>query len=362
MTAEASRFATNYLQIDQTRANVEAITLDSTDLLIAFSSYEPRCREITKCKLGDFQKILVFRFTPVGEDNDREENFAMIADSLARFSKQDVGRKRLKKAIDVANVIDEIKAELLNEVRKKGGPLSITIDISSVPKVYLLFITAFLFRNGLAERISYFYSEASYPKLSEEAFEQMEYRSTDGRWLSYQVPYLEGRFHPARSRHAIVSMGSEAASLEKFLTRYDPDSVSLLSPVPGINAEFNKLAKKQAAFVKRNLGSVEVREIAALNVIGALPQVIDIAKERLLVDDVMMFSFGPKPQALVLGLAGLIVRDLPVVCRIPTRYVERKNGGNGWAWKYVVTDLSALPGFEIQLPSDGAARPYFTAF
>lgn len=336
--SDYSETSWGYLRLCQKQQAVDKVVLPSVDVLMAFSSFEPRCLEICRAQLKEVDKVLVFRFQPFERDHNRAEHAQKLAERF-RESASRVDVHLLGHSVDVATVTSQLRDHILPLYTENGGALRVAIDISSVPKTILLFMVALLLGEGLAKEVTCFYSEANYaPPVDNEG--QRDYRFTDGPWSSVQVPYLEGIYHPGLPRHAIVSMGTEAASIEKFLSRYDPDSMTLVSPVPGSDPDLDQYAKRQAKVIKRNLGATNIVERSPFDAVACLESALDISVARMRTNDVMLFCLGPKPHALAFGICGIVNPEVPVICRTPGRYVERESKGSGTAWTYRIIDLS----------------------
>jgi hypothetical protein len=135
-------------------------------------------------------------------------------------------------------------------------------------------------------------------------------------------------------------MGVEAPGVDKLLTRYEPDSLTLLSPIPSVDKNIENIARRETETIRRNFGATNVVEAASWDVAGSFNKMNKAVISRSNGEDVALFCLGTKPQALALGLCGLIQTSAQVVCRVPDRYIERPNAANGWSCLYDIYDTS----------------------
>jgi hypothetical protein len=340
MSVDVTSGSAGHLRVSQRRCPSSELSPRSADLALVFSSYEPRCLEITQCASLKASEAIVFRFTPPGLDNQRSAHAEILRRELTRTIPETrvIELPRSVDIVEVQRILMEVMAEIMNRF---GRSISVLIDISTCPKVYFLHLMGMGIVTGMISDIQAFYAETHYDgDLLESSRAESNYRFTEGNWLSVPVPFLEGHFQPGRPRHAVVSMGADAPDVTKLIKRYDPDSLTLISPVPSVSVLMEENARKETEFVRRNFGATEVIEVSALDLLFTLEMACQVVGRRLDVDDISMFCLGSKPQALALALCGVISPTVQIVCRVPSRYLERAHTPCGWSWLYEIKDSS----------------------
>jgi hypothetical protein len=237
-----------------------------------------------------------------------------------------------------AKILDEFSAV----ARRIGRPFSLTIDISTCPKIYFLQLLAFAIGSGIVSQAQVFYAETAYDgEPLQKSGVASGYRFTDGAWQSLPVPYLEGHFRPGRRRHAVVSIGGDSPSVDKLIRRYEPERLTLISPIPSISESIEADIRRETEAIRKSFGETDVIEVGAFDVVRAFSILSQTSPKWTDKEEVCLFCLGSKPQSLAIGLSALIDQRLPVVCRVPTRYLERAHTATGSSWLFRIRDLSA---------------------
>ncbi len=346
----SSNVSVGYLNIGQQRIQTGSAQLGHFDILFVCASYEPRAIAITKCSQISADKAYVFRFEPLSSDNNR----AFHAEILRTFASEvakDVRIVVLPPSVSTVRVQEALRSVLAEIAADETKPVSVAIDISTMPKSYFSQIIAAGIGLGVFHRVTVFYSETDYSGggVSD------GFQFTEGSWKSIQVPFLEGEIRAGAPRHSIVSVGADVASLERFVRRYEPDSMTLLVPVPGASEAIDKKVREDTSAMKRRFGSTKLVELPAFDVRATLGHLQSVIRSYAPSHEVGMFCLGTKPHALAMGLIAILDSSIPLVCRVPERYRERSDAANGWAWLYKIFDSSNPRSVELEFDAASGA-------
>jgi hypothetical protein len=334
-TKESDVASVGYLEIIQRRDRTKLVRLGSVDALLLCASYDPRCLEITRCGQISARKALVFRFEAPSDDNRRTEH-ANALRGFAQSHASSVDVVPLPRSVDTAGVREALKATLAALNSAPSNPISVALDISTFPKSYFYQVIATGFSLGLFHRVVVFYSETGYTSGATPS----TFKFTEGPWKSIQVPFLEGQIRAGAPRHSIVAVGADPASLERFIRRYEPDSMTLIAPIPGASTEIDTKVLLDTNAIRRKFGSAKIVQVPAFDAIGILSHLQSAIRKFGLSHEIGMFSLGTKPHALGMGIVALSEPTVPLVCRVPEMYVERQDAPNGWSWTYDMRDSS----------------------
>lgn len=336
-----------YFGVTEKRCANADMVLPSCDLYIGVASWEERCLEITKANAQGADNGILVCFRKDGGTGKRREHFNSLKTWMNGFCK-DVNIIDHSSSTDY-EVAYQLIADCIMEVYNKvGRPMRVVLDASCCPKSYMLFLFGFGVRRGLFSALSIFYAEGRYKTVSSknstgpQKESAASYHFTEGDWDSIQVPYFEGELGPERRRLSVVSLGFEAAQARKFLKRYESDEFRVILPYPGFQESYSEISKQQADYLKVSYGldDNQLIQIAAGSVIDAATYLINNFRGLVGTQEIMFFCLGPKTHAISMGIVGIIMPEIPVICRIPQKYVETEASGNGYGWLYTIEDNS----------------------
>jgi len=311
------------------------------DALLLVSSWERRCTEICDARIGSFETAAVVRFAETGTSGRRAEHDAKLVRhardnaaryvELASFSVQDFFRWRDA----IADFIVETKSRL-------ERPIDLVVDMTCLPKYYLLLILGFSVKAGAVRSITFFYAEGKYAPAEANTFLSIDHAFTLGEWSSFPVPYLEGELNPDRKIRIIASIGFETFQARKFIRAYEAERHVLVTPNPGFTAEYEERSDQEAHALASNLdvSAEEIIRAPAGGVIATSSAIMAVLDSDYRFNDVGL-CLGTKPQALGIGIAAQLRPQFTLVCRIPSAYVETDTPALGKSWSYIVDDLSA---------------------
>jgi hypothetical protein len=328
-----------HLELSQQQALSESHQA-SGDLLVLTSSWERRCLEVSKVKHGAYDTGAVIRFAEEGTSGRRPEHDAILTGFVKEHSTKIVElEKRPTFAVEAWR--DTI-TDLVSRVRiEKGRPIDIVVDVTCLPKYYMLTFLGFCIATGSVRSLKLFYAEGRYAPSDGFIALAPDHSFTDGLWRSLQVPFLEGRWFPDKKIEILASIGFETFQARKLIRLYEAERHTLITPYPGFSKEYGEQSEREAKSLANNL-DLEEQEILRCGAGDAAA----VAAEAVKVLDrggrykEVGLCMGTKPHAIGLGLAALVRTDFTLVCRIPDRYTETETPATGMTWSYELRDLS----------------------
>lgn len=295
------------------------------DIILVGISWEQRCCSALDATKSLSGSLLALRF----HSKDAAKEAGKDA-CEARFASLGLEITRLDLAASTcfAENADRIEKEIRTRVAKKGEPLTMLLDLTCLPKAYILFVVGLCFSLGLCSRIDCLYSEGEYALGAELEEVTPTSGSTNGRaiisegeWTSLQIPYLEAESSIPRSRDLLVTLGGELGLSLPFLERYEPRRLGVVFIAESLAQTPDQLIpSERAALLDLLCVPNAIRQdfpIADLTGLSKYAVNFVRATEE---DAVTGIAIGSKPHALALGLAALAEKRLEIVCRIPAQY------------------------------------------
>lgn len=202
---------------------------------------------------------------------------------------------------------------------KKGLALRVLLDMTCMPKRYLLFLLGLGFRGGQFSQFDLLYAEGKYEVHDDPAAGKTTRRGlvSEGEWSSVQVPYLEAKEYAPSKRDLCVSVGAEITVALPLIERVDPDRIRLV-----------RIAESEKRVPKAVLGK-ETKSIESLLAYRGSSQIEYVASDVMgVAQDILAYAnnittclaIGSKPHAIAFGLAALADDRIEVVCRAPRAY------------------------------------------
>ncbi|TFW12202.1 hypothetical protein EGY25_09165 [Brevundimonas intermedia] len=311
---------------------------DAYDLCIAVCSWETRASAAFE-QVGDVQGVWeVWSFA--SGDADKAEAKAACFDRLTSVRNGPLAKIELDGSLKYERNFELIEDYFRSRSQAKGGPLDVLLDMTCLPKKYMLFVLGMALRNEFVRAIDFVYSEGRYrAPVTEEVHGPMTWSRSDGDWASVQVPYLEADNFIPDARGLIVSLGAEISASVPFIERYEPLQIALVS----VKDEASRIDPVAIEAERRLLRELETLPITT-SVDAALEDVLGVARLcRSFCEDqpdmaVTGLAIGSKPHALGLGLAALAAPNLEIVCRLPSRYLSGDVVATGRTFVYAVED------------------------
>lgn len=311
------------------------------DALLLVSSWERRCTEICGAQTGSFETAAVVRFTETGTSGRRADHDA----KLICHAKDNAAHYVEFASLSVQDFFgwrDTIADFIVATKSRLQRPIDLVVDMTCLPKYYMLLILGFSVKAGAVRSITYFYAEGKYAPAEANTVLSTDHAFTQGEWSSFPVPYLEGELNPDRKTRIIASIGFETFQARKFIRAYEAERHILVTPNPGFTAEYEERSDAEAHALASNLDvpAEEIIRAPAGGVVATSSAAMAMLDADCRFNDVGL-CLGTKPQALGIGIAAQLRPHFTLVCRIPGAYIETDTPALGKSWTYIIDDLSA---------------------
>jgi hypothetical protein len=337
-TPPLSEFREAYLKGQSRRFESLPQFVENYDLLLTASSWDARCLCLSKA--NDFRATFALSVFPTSRDNRglREAHDAALLGFLDRQCRKVIPVE------DDSRRVGAIWGRIRNEIRTIVStirrPMKVLLDISACPRYVSLATFGMLLTEGLASRISLFYSEASYSGSSSPA----DIVFTGGRWSVVPVPYYLGETIGDKGKHYLISTGFEGTKTLRAVNQAEPDRVSLLVPYPGFtdvytlrNANENRNLREE--FV---IPDSQVVSAPAGDCIAAWKGLAEGRVERPDVENSYYLCCGTKAHSFALALRALCIGFPALMYVIPDEHKVVETKPSGAYWLFAIEDLSAI--------------------
>lgn len=328
-----------HVEVRQTCRISERIEVGG-DLLVLTSSWERRCLEVGRVRHDRYAAAAVVTFAEEGTSGRRAEHDAELARLAANHAESvtDLGQHSVSDVESWRNSLAEFVAGTRIAL---GRPLDIVVDVSCLPKYYMLTLMGYCMSSGSVRSMRLLYAEGRYAPSDGNTSLAPDHAFTEGAWRSLPVPYLEGRLSPDKKVEVVASIGFETFQARKLIRVYEAERHRLVTPYPGFSPEYGDQSEKEAKALATNLDldEREVLRCPAGDAAAAADIVVDLLDRCGRFKEVGL-CLGTKPHAIGFGVAALIRPDFTLVCRMPDRYVETETPATGVMWSYELRDLS----------------------
>jgi hypothetical protein len=234
--------------------------------------------------------------------------------------------KDLDASTEAQSNFQALKAWFQDLYSSAGRPLSVLMDVTCIPKTYVLYLIALGLSDEMVARFDCLYTPGKYDLVSgsvsvPRAVAVPRSLLSEGEWHSRQIPYLEASEYIANDNDLLVTLGGELGLSLPFIERHEPRRLGLVfvketSPsasVPMLPSE--RLAYEELLRVP-NAQQEDIALCDALRVARHTIDFVSASKAR----GTTAMAIGSKPHALALGVAGLVDHRIEVVCRTPAAY------------------------------------------
>lgn len=309
---------------------------DSFDLFIFTAGWESRCMEVTEYNTEhfNFDSAIIISFKDGGEFGYLPE----YMDKIKSFIKSKTSSKIISiesEPTDLKKITEDLNkniVELANDLKK---PLNIGFDISSCPRYFFLYLLGYCLENGLAQNISFFYSEGKY------SGDVKNYVHTQGKWDLIEVSYLEARdCDPEHKKMFVVSAGFEGNRFRSLVAKYEPDDLGILMPIPGFNEGYTEKVEKECKpmIEEFDIPDDDIVKVPAGDAIAAW-DALKTASLNKKGYNITYLTFGPKPHVLAMGIHGYLNKKITVTYRMPDAYTHSEVEPTGVFWRYDIKNL-----------------------
>lgn len=295
----------------------------SYDLVIAGLSWETRGSTALAYLKGLNAPLTLLKFMSRSEDAEAAK---MAQLQVFRLLRADLAVNELGVSTDAEKNFASIKTWLQDLYAKAERPLSILIDITCIPKTYVLYLIGLGFSDELIARMDCVYTPGKYDLVSggigaPPALTGPRSLLSEGEWHSRQVPYLEASEYIANDADLLVTLGGELGLSLPFIERFEPRRLGLIcieetSP----NRDAPMLGSERMAYEEllREPNAMQV-DIKLCDAVGVARHAVTFMGSSTARGTTMM-AIGSKPHAIGIALTALANPRVEVVCRTPTSY------------------------------------------
>lgn len=320
MPPTTNRCVAGTLTVSQTIGLTKIALTREYDIAVTTVSWEHRAATAfnASSNLPSIATLLRFESGDVAMDERKDEVQAQLS---ALFSSAQI--LKLNKSTEFSENAELMEVFFRDEFKKKKRPLRILVDITCIPKSYLLFIIGMNFSCNYVSRIDCVYAEGNY-NLEEAPLDSASGDIgliSEGEWDALQLPYLGADSAIPANRDLVVSMGGEIGLSLSFIERYEPRRLGLVLIKEGLAQTPERLPPTEAVALKRILdeGNVERFDIALADAVGMIERTLKYSRGASS-ETVSGIALGSKPHALALAVAALDRDNLEIICRVPKRY------------------------------------------
>lgn len=317
----SDRLSAGFLSVTQ-HAKLKCIKLERQyDLVFAALSWERRVTTGLAAAQNLSGKLVLMKFASsnVETDNAKEDAFRRFQELYS------AERLNLDASTDFPKNAHRIEAFFKDLCVEAKRPLRVLLDITCIPKSYLLFILGLGFSRNYIARLDCVYAEGAYTLAdhAEDADDTERARGliSEGDWDSLQIPYLGAERAIPNARDLFVAMGGEIGLSLPFIEKYEPAKLGLVLINESLVQTPEKLIASERIALRELLLEPNVirKDIGLCNVVQFVREAMRFCNDSK-VDAVSGIALGAKPHALALGIAALSRPNLEVICRIPKRY------------------------------------------
>ena len=295
----------------------------SYDAVIAGLSWESRGPTALTALSGIEAQLTLFKFKSGSEEMEAAK---VIQLALYRALQPHLSVKNLEPSIDNEKNFASIKAWLQDLYATAKRPLSILIDITCIPKTYVLYLIGLGFSDEIVASVDCLYTPGKYDLVSGNVGSPLALTGprsilSEGEWHSRQIPYLEASEYIANDADLLVTLGGEIGLSLPFIERFEPRRLGLIcieetSPsrdVPMLSSErmaYDELLREPNAMLE------DIKLCDAVAVARYAFAFVQSSAAR----GTTMMAIGSKPHAVGMALAALSNPRVEVVCRTPASY------------------------------------------
>jgi len=308
------------------------------DVCITVASWESRATRAFEVLPPLQARWEVWRFASADEDSRTAK--LRCFEALKSLRTEALERVELASSLNYERNFALIESRLRKARIVAGRPLDVLLDVTCLPKKYILFFLGSAVRNEFIRSIDFVYAEGAYSPLpDEESHAALTWTGSEGEWSSVLVPYLEAENYIPDARALVVALGAEISASVPFIERFEPMQIALIS----VDDDAQRINLESVEHERRLLRDLEDLPITELHT-ADLADVLGVARIcqafciRHRDKAVTALAIGSKTHALALGLAALSVANLEVVCRLPSRYLSGDVVATGRVFHYTVED------------------------
>lgn len=291
------------------------------DALLVAASWESRATAAADKLAGYSIPTTVLRFESSAPDIDKVKD-AQIEHYQANLNV--VSQISLLQSLEIKGNFSKLQAWIEGEHRRVGRPLRLLVDISCLPKSYVMFLIGVGFSLDIIAKLDLLYSPGNYDLYNTtdvDKFGGPRSLISVGDWVSHQIPYLNSRTYMRGKRSVYVALGGELALALPFIEKLEPDRLRVVfisDTAPESPDQY--IQSEKAAYEEL---------IQAPNFSSAffsLKEGVELASDLVAFargdgcEGVTALAIGCKTHAAGMALASLAESSIEVVTRIPAAY------------------------------------------
>lgn len=294
------------------------------DLRIAALSWESRASAASARLSGDLPAFDLIKFESRSDEIERKKcTIQAEFESISPIN----SILKLRPSTEIQENFTIIENWFREKYVEAGRSLRVLLDISCVPKTYILFIVGLGFTRDYFACCDCIYAAGQYDLDNDHvsagvpAIGGPRPLVSLGEWRSTLVPYLTAAEYLPGSSDLIVAMGGEFGLSLPFIERVEPgrlDLVFIEETAP--NDDRPMLASERSALNGLISAPNATRvNYSLMNVIGVAKRALDFSRAGPSVGTTAM-ALGSKPHALALAVASLSEAKMNVITRVPAAY------------------------------------------
>ena len=311
------------LSVSQSQIDSDWTPTRQYDFVVSCLSWEERCTTTLNIYGPNSKEIQLIKF----QSNNTATN-ALKDSKLKQFQETHPNAKliNLHPSTELQDNFKILEEWIKDRYIQNGRPLRLLIDITCMPKTYLLFLLGLGFTRDYLTCYDCIYAQGQYDLTSDP--EDMDPMTTgprslisEGHWTSQQVPYLTADQYLPPSRDLVVTMGGEIGLSLQFIERIEPRRLKIIfieETAPSDDVPMHR-RERYALNDLMNEPNAERTDIGIGDIIQTANSTIQFARNAG-ISGITAVAVGTKTHALGLGIAALAEKNIEVICRTPIAY------------------------------------------
>jgi hypothetical protein len=237
-----------------------------------------------------------------------------------------------------------LKAWIQDLYTAAGRPLSILLDVTCIPKTYVLYLLGLGFTEELVGRLDCVYAPGIYDLMADNAAGSSALAGprsilSEGERRSRQVPYLEAANYIANDSDLLVALGGELGLTLPFIECYEPRRLGLIFIGESSPASAHPMRPSERRAYEELLRepNAQHKDLPLCDAIAVASHALQFAGASS-APGITGMALGSKPHALGLGVASLANANMEVVCRTPVAYRPINVAASGKLMLYEIED------------------------
>ena len=293
------------------------------DLYLTALSWESRCTYIASRYGTQLPSATVLRFDSSDPAVDKAKDVRLCELGILAPVCQVL---RLSKSTDLQPNYKAIESLLRDRSTRAKRPLRVLVDITCLPKAYVMFLVGAGFLRDYLAVLDCLYAAGTYDHAgldNAKTTAAVTNRSlvSLGDWRPELIPYLRSTEMIPTSRDLLVTLGGELGMARTFMDRVEPDRTMLVFIAEDAPGPDRSMAQSERIALKHLLeDSHTTRQNLSLgDVISVAEQAIGFVRESNC-SGVTGMALGAKSHALGLAIAALSESRLEIISRVPAGY------------------------------------------